>query len=647
MKRIPIIILCALLSVLGLMLLVRGFDMKKEYAKYITIEKKGNIFNLKNEISLENTKVLLGEHLDYYPSAFIMPDKIEQETPLKANRSDELNADYYTQRFQIEVSDDTVYVLTVDLAFRHALRVYVNGELAGQIGVVGEKKETTQPGEDNLTFLATPKDGKIDVVIHAAQFYHFENRATLPNLYIQQSVSGLEKLDDTESGLIVVGILFGVATILFFMFIMYPGAKSTLYFTFACLAMILREVETSQIWTQFPFISSSISFMLEYLSLVILSICLTLYLGYKIDDMILRITKAVMLFCSIIYGIMLLFCDSIFYTSMLKYYQIVLVVGIICGIGRIFWKMRRPNTEQAISFYGIAVFFIAAITDILMYNNILGDISKVSVSEVAMLVFVLMQTISLFMMNSRLITEATAEKEIMERSNRLKTEFLGNISHELKTPLTVMSSYSQIIRKKLMLNPDYETQCHHLKLIESEAERLSLMVAQILDVTRIEEDKLILNIQPCSLNSIVNKTLDTYYPVFGKNRNELIFVPNEEDIQVICDANRIIQVLVNLISNAAHHTQNGIIMVKILKEQEFAVLEVSDTGKGMDTEQVRHIFERYYSSQENEKPGNGRNTGTGLGLYICKHIVTSHGGDIIVQSEVGVGTTFKVTLPYS
>lgn len=244
------------------------------------------------------------------------------------------------------------------------------------------------------------------------------------------------------------------------------------------------------------------------------------------------------------------------------------------------------------------------------------------------------------------LVQHRARLATLEQINRLKTEFLGNVSHELKTPLTVMSSYAQLTGKELAGKSEFDPARHNMKLIESEAERLSLMVSQILDVTRIEENRLQITPRICSLTDISQKTLETYYPVFRKNRNKLVFEQPDDDIQVLCDPDRVTQVLVNLISNAAKHTQNSVITVNLSTEEGYAAVEVRDTGKGMDEDQLSHLFDRYYTSEDKEKTG-AKNTGTGLGLYICRHIIKEHGGEITVESTVGKGTTVRFTLRLS
>lgn len=239
------------------------------------------------------------------------------------------------------------------------------------------------------------------------------------------------------------------------------------------------------------------------------------------------------------------------------------------------------------------------------------------------------------------LTENSVRLNTLEQVNRLKTEFLGNVSHELKTPLTVMSSYAQLSEKRVENQEGAEDIARNMKLIKSEAERLSLMVEQILDVTRIEENKLHISVCPCDISEIITTTLDTYYPVFRKNRNELIYEPLNETVEVICDPNRIIQVLVNLISNAAKHTQNGKIIVRVLKEKELVAVEVKDNGKGMTAQQIEHAFDRYYTKSGSKEI---LNTGTGLGLYICQFILKEHKQDIKIESIEGEGTTVRFTL---
>ncbi len=244
--------------------------------------------------------------------------------------------------------------------------------------------------------------------------------------------------------------------------------------------------------------------------------------------------------------------------------------------------------------------------------------------------------------------EALAERnDILDRINRQKTEFLSNISHELKTPLTVVSSHVQLGRQDLQDNPQMADMENTLKLIGGEVERMALMVTQILDVSRIDEGRMVMELRQESAVEIVQFAMDTYYPVFSKNRNTLVLRKEGDIPPVLCDRTRIIQVLVNLISNATRHTRGGEITVSLREEAGGALITVSDTGEGIEPERMPHLFERYHSRhkiRQGETP-TALETGTGLGLYICKYIVEAQGGRIWLESQPGEGTRAHFILP--
>ena len=243
-----------------------------------------------------------------------------------------------------------------------------------------------------------------------------------------------------------------------------------------------------------------------------------------------------------------------------------------------------------------------------------------------------------------LLRSAEEEKAVLEHVNRLKTEFLANVSHELKTPLTVMSGYAQDSRETLSVIPGMADVERNVQIIGSEAERLAIMVSQILDVTHIDEGRMTMDIRPCSLVSVLQDALNIYYPVFTKNNNRLAFLPEGHIPPVFCDAQRVTQVLVNLISNAARHTHEGVITITAGLQGDVAVVCVADNGEGIAPEMAPHLFERFKSTAIKNAMNAGQ-SGTGLGLFICKHIVEAHGGIITVESAPGRGTGVCFTLP--
>ncbi|AET67881.1 histidine kinase,7TM-containing protein possibly involved in signal transduction,histidine kinase [Desulfosporosinus orientis DSM 765] len=651
---LPIVILAALLITIVLMLLVRLPGMIDSEDKSITITGENGIYDLTGIAELEEKSAILLPGPLYYPSTLMTPETAKTDLPVSTEQFDALRADYLSQRFVVLVPDNSdVYTLTFNLSGRHAMRVYVNGKIVGQAGNPSATKQGTEVWENNLTCYASPKDGVMDIILQSAQYYHYRIGAQLAALSIQNTAFAAGGgLTVDMIGFFLMGAFVCAAVLLLFIYLLLSHTKATLFFALACLSMALRECIQSQAWTHLSFLSGNTSFMLEYMSVALLTIFLSLYLGQYIEKQFLHAAQYTAIAGSLAYAVCLLVCDSVFYTAILKYYQALLVLCIVPGIAGLIWTMRNPNREQRAAIFGIAVFFLAAVSDIMLYNNLFGyQHPRTPISEAAMLVFVVAQTVSLFLMNNRVLAEAkdaeeklAAEKDSLETLNRMKTEFLGNVSHELKTPLTVMSGYAQTTGQ-LAERPgelDGGEVTRRMKLISSEAERLSLMVGQVLDVTRMEEGRMAMEKRSCHIDEIIHTAVETHYPMLNKNANRLEIHIDPGLPAVSADPARISQVIVNLISNAVRFTANGLITISVKRENKNIVVHVADNGTGIAPERFPYLFRRYYHK---EKAGSGQNTGTGLGLYICKKIVEQHGGSIWIESKELAGTSVFFSLP--
>ena len=646
------IILAAFFTTVALTVLVNMVRLTGKNIESITVTEKDGLYDLTDINDFETTVVKLAPGASYYPGFFLMPESVNDNLPVSTDRFKEIRADYLSQRFVLKVPDSNeVYSMTLKLSGRHAMRVYVNGNLAAQNGHPGVTKEDTEVWENNITFHGAAVDGEIDIILHSAQFYHSKRGASLAELSLSKTNTD-PFLNDRIKGVAISGALLCSAALLLGAYLLLSQTRATLHFSLACIVMALREGLQSHAWTYFP-IHGNLSFMLEYLTMVLATICLSLYLGKYADGIFLRVVQYIAIFGSLLYGGCILFTDSLFYTSILVYYQALLVLTVIPFVSALFWRMRHPISDQIAAMYGIGVFFMSAMGDLVMYTDIFGDRPIVPVAEVAMLVFVLAQIVSLFQMNNRVFSKVMeaeqkleAEKTALEGLNRMKTEFLGNVSHELKTPLTVMSGYAQTTRQ-LAAKPDTldgDEVSRRMTLISAEAERLSLMVGQILDVTRMEEGRMVMEPVRCYADEIIHAAVETHYPILNKNRNRLDIRIESGLPAIHADPARISQVIVNLISNAVRFTTDGVITISARKKDDKILVCVSDTGVGIAAEQLPRLFQRYSKRQ---KSGGGQDTGTGLGLYICKHIVKQHGGKIWIESKEGAGTSAFFTLPSS
>jgi PAS domain S-box-containing protein len=241
---------------------------------------------------------------------------------------------------------------------------------------------------------------------------------------------------------------------------------------------------------------------------------------------------------------------------------------------------------------------------------------------------------------------ASAEHSIdsLKSESELKTQFIYNISHELKTPITNIKGFATLLQKGEFgeLN---EEQKGYIKIILDEGERLMQLIQQILDVAKLSSGKIKLDLQQVNLLKLKeNPSIQALEEV--ANGKGLMFAWNVEYNvpEIIADPNRLIQVFINLIGNAIKFTEHGSISIDVYRKGKGVRIEVKDTGIGISKEDQRKLFRKFY-----QVPKRGltkqEGAGTGLGLSIAKEIVALHKGKMGVSSEIGKGSTFWFTIP--
>lgn len=223
--------------------------------------------------------------------------------------------------------------------------------------------------------------------------------------------------------------------------------------------------------------------------------------------------------------------------------------------------------------------------------------------------------------------------------DEMKTNFLANVSHELRTPLSSIRAFSELL---LSYEEDKATQREFLEIINSESERLTRLVNDVLDITKIEAGHIDWQMQTVDLSLLLGECARTYGPLIAER--QLTFKQEIEPAlpAIFGDRDRLQQVVSNLLNNAMKFTQHGQITLSARVERELIEVSVRDTGIGIPTHDLERIFEKFQQVGDTltDKP-----RGTGLGLTICRDIVTHHGGTLWVTSELGVGSIFSFSIP--
>jgi len=226
-------------------------------------------------------------------------------------------------------------------------------------------------------------------------------------------------------------------------------------------------------------------------------------------------------------------------------------------------------------------------------------------------------------------------------TNRLKTEFVNNISHELKTPLTLIRLYGETLQRKENLTNTEKKECY--EIITKESERLSHMINNVLDFSRIEMGRKEFDLKKGCLQDVIADTLESYRYHLEKKGFAIHSDIDRDLTEMNFDGEAIASVLINLLSNAMKFSpKEKEVTVKLFWDNGNAVLQVADKGIGISQKEIPKIFDRFYQS-ENRIASEAQ--GSGLGLTLVKHITEAHGGKIEVESEVGKGSVFTVRIP--
>lgn len=228
--------------------------------------------------------------------------------------------------------------------------------------------------------------------------------------------------------------------------------------------------------------------------------------------------------------------------------------------------------------------------------------------------------------------------------DKMKDEFISIASHELRTPVTGIRGYASMITDGSMGNVSDKIK-NAVKMIEGAAERLGILVEDLLNVSRIEQGRMTLNLRPADLNPVILELVEEL-KIQAKEKNlKLEYVPGMEQFPLTnMDIDRFKQILINLISNAIKYTKQGGVEISVKEKYDGKVLEikVKDTGIGMSSKDRKNLFQKFYRIQNEKTYGI---TGTGLGLWITKRLVELMNGTIDVDSIENIGTQIKLQFP--
>ncbi len=244
---------------------------------------------------------------------------------------------------------------------------------------------------------------------------------------------------------------------------------------------------------------------------------------------------------------------------------------------------------------------------------------------------------------NRMADDLQTQIESLKKMDQVRTDFVANVSHELKTPLTSIKGYVETLRDGAL--EDTENADKFLKIINKHVDSLTNIVDDLLALSEVELKGEKLKKEIFDLKTLLDEVIQSFEHTFQERNLDFEFLSEDQKVEIFADKGKIERVLINIIDNAAKYTEKGgHIKLFLLKDENYISLQLKDNGVGIPKEDVARVFERFYRVDKARSKDVG---GTGLGLSIVKHIVLLHQGSVNIKSDIGQGTEILIEFPCS
>ncbi|GBF50503.1 two component response regulator sensor histidine kinase/response regulator subunits [Leptospira ryugenii] len=448
-------------------------------------------------------------------------------------------------------------------------------------------------------------------------------------------------LSDIASSLFLAGAVFIIALYHFGLFYWRPVDKGNLLFGIAAFVLSIRTLCTGErfLFNAYEAILGwDICLRIEYLTFYISPYLFYAFFKEFYPKYYPWWTEWSLKLPTVLFSVFLLFTSPVFFTSLNSYFNIILLYAVILILQGIFRASFHKEEGSTFFAMGISIMALATLIDILNAYQILFSVEAI---PIGIFLFILLQSFTLsrkFSLSFSKVEDLSKRLLVMDK---LKDEFLANTSHELKTPLNGIIGIAESMFDGIGGRLNVE-QKQNLGMIVTSGKRLSALVDDILDFSKMRNRDLSLDIKPLSMQSLVELVLVISRPLFTvKNLIVRNLIPPDFS-PVLGDESRIQQILFNIIGNAIKFTDKGKIEINASIVDKMAKFSIADTGIGIASEHFESIFQSFEQVDSSSTRQFG---GAGLGLAITKRLVELHGGRIWVESSIGTGSVFHFTLP--
>ena len=537
-----------------------------------------------------------------------------------------------------------------------AFSLIVNNKLVAENGTIGTTELESVPHQIPGVYSFFADTTNLDIKIYVSNF-HFRKAGIIRSIlfgYEDQIVR--ERNNQIASNLFMAGALFLFSLYHFLLFFLRKEEKSNLWFSFFCFIIAIRTLLIDErfvlnVYPEFDwFLTLKIIYSGIYLTLpTMISFVYSLY-PRQTSKKLMLFTHYISLSCVLV----TLTTKPEIYVNFFQYFLYLIVAFGIYIIFVLFQSSKDKEEGALFSLISFVIFYITVIIAILYEVDFPLLPSLLPYSLLAFLFsqsYIISFRFSMAFKEVELLNK-TLEKRVAERTesykkakliadsaNEAKSRYLSFITHELRTPITAVNGYTELLLDDL--EEDNETTyISDVKKIKTASSHLISLVNNILDIAKIEAGKMDVFVDKFDIKSLIIEVHTTIDPMFFQNKNKFSIQISPEVDYMIGDRLKLKQILINILSNATKFTNNGKITLHVSLENDTVQFTITDTGSGMTQDQVNQLFQSYTQFKED------RNIqGTGLGMAICKQFCELMNGQIIVESKPEAGTKVIVKIP--
>ena len=578
----------------------------------------------------------LSSYWSYYPDVLYSPEDFAD--PENAPYPDDLSDGNQLGTYRLRLlAKPNQWLSLCSFSIDYGTRVFLNGEEVRDIGYVSDDPAQAVPKVRYMTLpMYSGESGEIEIICQYSNFVHYSG-GFIKKTYI----STPENIDEYQRGIASWSLLIGSGLLfLMFWFLLCASIQKSAEYGALALCCLVIAFRNHFFFAEY-LLDPNYDFFWEYRigvldtslipasALILLCAFFPKAVGKKIPISLAGVfgvltvlhwildTKELVGLCHVCYYVcapFLLWC-------------------IFC-LCRYYIKVRRPNRGELISFAAVSIFIFMLIREGISTGSV-QSVTYFGLTPFAMVICIMLLAI---VINSRIqhqmlvLEEVKQKNRLLEQTNDMNRDFLRMVAHELKTPLTVISGYAQLIGRQAENGGQNGKTTERLNTIRGEADRLGTIVTGLMDYTYNKPRDM--EMTAVDVGTLLNAVYAVMSPVCEKKNNTLT-VKSECEHEIKGNTELLLQVLINLIANASIHTKKGTISLEVHENGNNAAFTVTDTGSGIPPEAVPHIFEKGYTTGK----------GNGLGLAICRETVELHAGTLELVSTGSEGTQFRFTVP--